>query len=177
VGERGRFVAHTRDDMDDTSGMDERAGTTSGETVDLRGTMVETVEADEVHIHQGGVNRVFAGVVEMDTGGAVTIDAETVSLNESVGVVVRADMIDAHESGSGVLVAREMRLTNSRAGVAIADHADLHDSSTVVLLARQVNGPVETMLDTRGAILAGLVAGVAAGLVWLAGGLIARRRS
>jgi hypothetical protein len=163
--------------MDDTSAMDEPAGTTLGETVDLRGTVVETVEADEVYVHQGGVNRVFAGVVEMDTGGAVTIDAETVSLNESVGVVVRADVVEANESGIGVLVARDLRLTNSRAGVTVADHADLHDSSTVVLLAREVNGPVEAMLDTRGAILAGLAAGVAVGLIWLAGGLIARRRS
>jgi hypothetical protein len=163
--------------MDGTIGTDDQASESSEEMIDLRGTIVETVEADEVHIQQAGVNRVLAGVVEMDTGGAVTIDAETVSLSESVGVVVRADVLDANECSGGVLVARDMRLTNSRAGLIVADHADLQDSSTVVLLARQVNGPVETVLDTRGAILAGLVAGVAAGLVWLAGGLLARRRS
>jgi len=163
--------------MDDTLGMDDPADEHSAETVNLRGTMVDTVEADEVHIHQGGVNRVFAGVVEMDTGGAATIDAETVSLNESVGLVVRADVIDANECGSGIMTALELRMTNSRAGLALAERADLQDSSTLVLIAREVNGTVETVLDTRGAILAGLVAGVAAGLVLLAGGLLARRRS
>ena len=163
--------------MDDTNGTDELAGATSDEVMVLRGTAVETVEADEVHVHQGGVNRVFAGVVEIDTGGAVTIDAETVGMTGSVGMVIRADVVEANESGSGVLVARDMRLTNSRAGVAVAERADLQDSSTLVLLAREVHGPVETMLDTRGAILAGLIAGVAAGLVWLAGTLIDRRRS
>jgi hypothetical protein len=166
-----------RDAMEGSISMEEQAGEKSEEMIDLRGTIVETVEADEVHIQQAGINRVFAGVVEMDTGGAVTIDAETVSLSESVGLVVRAEVLDANDCSGGVLVARDMRLTNSRAGLAIADHADLRDSSTVVLLARQVNGPVETVLDTRGAILAGLVAGVAAGLVWLAGGLLSRRRS
>jgi hypothetical protein len=163
--------------MDNTDSVEERIGTTDGEVADLRGSVVETVEADEVRVYQGGVNRVFAGAVEMDTSGAATIDAETVSLHESVGVVVRADTIAVENSGTGVSMARDLRLANSRAVATIAEHADLHDSSTMVLLAREVNGRVETMLDTRGAVLAGLVAGVAAGLVWLAGGLIARRRS
>jgi hypothetical protein len=163
--------------MEETDGREERAETIPDETAELRGSVVDTVEADEVLVHQGGVHRVFAGVVEMDTSGAGTIDAETVSLHESVGLVVRAAVVEAHDSGGGLVVGREVRLSNSRAGVTVADRADLHESSTVVLLAREVNGPVETMLDTRGAILAGLVAGVAAGLVWLAGGLLARRRS
>jgi hypothetical protein len=53
----------------------------------------------------------------------------------------------------------------------------LRDSSTFVLLAREVNGPVETVLDTRGAVAAGLVAGIAIGLVLFVGGLLTRRRS
>ena len=91
--------------------------------------------------------------------------------------MIRADVIDATECGAGIVVAEDMRLTGSRAGIAIAGKAHLRDSSTVVLLAREVNGQVETVLDTRGAVVAGLVAGMAAGLVLLAGRLITRRRS
>jgi hypothetical protein len=68
-----------------------------------------------------------------------------------------------------------MHLTNSRIGLTVAERADLQQSSTVVLLAREVHGPVETLLDTRGAVLAGLVAGATAGLLWLAGALLRRR--
>lgn len=158
------------------TGGEEQTGALPDEPQKLYGTLVESVEADEVLVHQGGVNRVFAGVVEIDRGGAATIDAENVSLQRSVGVVVRADALEANDSGGGVLVARDLRLTASRVGVAVAERAELQDSSTVILLAREVHGPVETLLDTRGAILAGLATGIAAGLVCLAGGLLSRRR-
>jgi hypothetical protein len=52
----------------------------------------------------------------------------------------------------------------------------MQDSPTVILLAREVHGPVETVLDTRGALLAGLVAGVAIGMVLYVGRLLSRRR-
>jgi hypothetical protein len=39
-----------------------------------------------------------------------------------------------------------------------------------------VDGPVDTVLDTPRAILAGLTAGIAFGLVYLAGRLLVRRR-
>jgi hypothetical protein len=68
-------------------------------------------------------------------------------------------------------------LANSRSALTVAGTADLRDSSTFVLLAREVNGPVETVLDTRGAVAAGLVAGIAIGLVLFLGGLLTRRRS
>jgi hypothetical protein len=46
----------------------------------------------------------------------------------------------------------------------------------VILLAREVNGPVETVFDTRGAALAGLIGGIAVGMVLFAGKLLSRRR-
>jgi hypothetical protein len=45
-----------------------------------------------------------------------------------------------------------------------------------VVLAQKIDGQVETTLDTRGAILAGLVAGIAAGLVSLVGRLLSQRK-
>jgi hypothetical protein len=43
------------------------------------------------------------------------------------------------------------------------------------LIARNVQGPVETILDTRGAAVAGLLAGLAIGMVLLSGSLLRRR--
>jgi hypothetical protein len=43
-------------------------------------------------------------------------------------------------------------------------------------LAREVNGTVETILDTRGALVAGLVSGIAVGLVLSVFNMLTRRR-
>jgi uncharacterized membrane protein len=58
----------------------------------------------------------------------------------------------------------------------IAQTVDMENSNSVVLLAREVYGPVETVLDTRDALLAGLVSGIGIGLVLTVFRLLARRR-
>jgi len=75
-----------------------------------------------------------------------------------------------------MVMGEQVGLDNSRAGLTLARRADLTDSNTFILLAREVNGPVETVLDTRGAVAAGLVAGIAIGLVLFVGGVLSRRR-
>jgi hypothetical protein len=45
-----------------------------------------------------------------------------------------------------------------------------------LLLASEVHGNVETVLDTTGAAVAGLAAGVGIGLLLAIGGLLRRRR-
>ncbi len=47
---------------------------------------------------------------------------------------------------------------------------------TLILLAGNVDGDVTTLIDTRGAILAGLLGGIVSGLFLLMGNLIVRRR-
>ena len=66
-------------------------------------------------------------------------------------------------------------MADSRNGIVIAEHAELSNSRTVVLLSREVHGNVETVLDTRGAALAGIAAGLAVGLMLIIGGLLRRR--
>jgi hypothetical protein len=74
------------------------------------------------------------------------------------------------------VVADEVEQQNCRSGVVITRSADMRGSSTLVLLAGQTNGPVETLLDTRGALLAGLIGGTVTGLVLFVGNLLFRRR-
>jgi len=47
---------------------------------------------------------------------------------------------------------------------------------STILLSGNINGNVETVLDTPRAMLAGLTAGVAVGLVLFAGKLLTRRK-
>ncbi|MGD8848431.1 MAG: hypothetical protein PVF18_01830, partial [Anaerolineales bacterium] len=64
---------------------------------------------------------------------------------------------------------------NSRLGLAVANRAQLDQSAIGVLLAREVDGNVEPLLDTRGALLAGLTSGIVIGTMLLIGNLIRRR--
>lgn len=146
------------------------------EVINLRGGVVETVEADMVRISQGGANRIVAKAVELDQGGSVSLQGDSVSMLRSGAAVVRGDYVAMEGSTSGLLVAEESTLRSSRSGVIITERADLNNSSSVLLLAREVNGPIETVLDTEGALLAGLTAGIAVGLVLFVSRLLTRRR-
>jgi len=46
----------------------------------------------------------------------------------------------------------------------------------LVLLARQVNGPIEPVLDSRLVLLASLASGIGIGIVFVIGKFLSRRR-
>ncbi len=150
--------------------------TLSAEVINLSGGAIDTVEAELVRITQGGANRVVATEVDLRMSAALALEAATVGMHRSAAVLVRGEAVSAEDCGSAAIVADDLHFTGSRAGLVVAGRAQLDHSSTVVLLARQVDGPVEAVLDTRGALLAGLVAGVTVGMVLFAGSLLARQR-
>ena len=55
---------------------------------------------------------------------------------------------------------------------------DVHvtESRTGVLIARNISGDVTTMLDTRGALIVGLVSGLFAGLMLMLGRVLFGRK-
>jgi len=82
--------------------------------------------------------------------------------------------IASEESTIGSVISEQSVLQDSRVGITIAQNAELNNSSTLILLAREVDGNVETVLDTRGALALGLSAGIVAGLMLLVGNLLRR---
>ncbi len=87
----------------------------------------------------------------MQNSGAAAIRAQAVQLNGYAGVVV----------------AEKAELGNTYAGVVVGQEVHGQRIESLVLLARHVDGEVKTVLDTRGAILMGLVGGLFAGLMFL----------
>jgi hypothetical protein len=112
----------------------------------------------------------------MDVGGAFVIHGDKIELNSAAAILARGDKVSLNDSSSGAALADDLEMNYSRTGLTIARTVDMENSSSVVLLANEVHGPVETMLDTRDALLAGLVAGIGIGLVLTVFRLIARRR-
>lgn len=105
----------------------------------------------------GAVNAKQAELQQAVVGG---LRGETVSLNGKAGVVI-AHTLNSSEANGLVIGAGEVNATSIRAGL---------------LIGRQVNGPVETLLDGRTALVAGVVGGMAAGLILLAGRLLFGRK-
>jgi len=66
---------------------------------------------------------------------------------------------------------------SSAAGVVIANDVKFGESSrTVLLISNNVQGTVTTLMDTRKALIAGLVAGLFASISLLLGQALFRRR-
>ena len=111
----------------------------------------------------------------MYLAGAGSIRADSVHMETSTAVAVQGQTVVLDQSGTASVVATDVKADGSRALLVVADTIALRDSGTAILIARNVQGPVETILDTRGAAVAGLLAGLAIGLVLLSGSLLRGR--
>ena len=156
-------------------------------------------------ILQSGVGNIHADVVRMSQSDAETITAEEIELRQSAAANVKADKLSATQSGLAFVQAEEVKATQSGlgmvqagkmsvsgyTGVVTAGSAEVHnamvgfvagrdvhvnESRTGILFARTVNGNVNTVLDTRGALIAGLTGGLFAGLMLLLGRMLFRRK-
>jgi hypothetical protein len=93
-------------------------------------------------------------------GGIGAAHAETVHVQGLAGAVA-ANTVQVENSYVGAVAGREVR------GERI---------ESLVLLAGRVEGEVHTVVDTRGAVIAGLVGGLFAGLILLVGRIAFRRK-
>jgi hypothetical protein len=163
----------------------------SADVVNLSQSGAGTIRAELVRLRQGGAEKIIATEVDVRQGGAGQIEAQQVTLTQGgVGVVKTASM-DIREGGVGVLRSEQATIVNGGAAVVVADAVDVKDVCagvvitrnmrgenirTGVLLTGQVEGNVETILDTPRAMLAGLTAGAAIGLVLWIGYLLTGRK-
>lgn len=159
--------------MDDSSGAPDPEPV-EADVVNLSGGPIESVEADVVRIRQGGANLIVAGEVEIQQGGAVQITADAVGAHQSGILVARGNVISVDSGGVGAVIGEDVLLAGSRSLLTVGGRVEIQEGSSVILLAREVKGSVHTVLDTTGAMLAGLTAGVAVGLVLLVGSWLTR---
>lgn len=162
------------------------------QVINLTHTQAQQVDAELVRVHQSLVGRVDGGEVDLQQSAALQISAQNISaqttsiayaqakgfaMRESDAVIVRANQADL-DGRAGLILAQSVTLgAGSRCGLLVANQVKTEQVRTTILLARQVEGPVETAMDTRQVLLASLVAGVAAGTVLLLGQFLFRRKS
>ena len=144
---------------------------------------VQSVRAELVRMHQADAETITAEEVDMVQSAAGNIQANHVSSRQSALAMVNATEVLSERSITG-LVQAEKASVSGRTGAVIAGSADIRqsmvgyvagndvhveESRTVLLGARTVHGNVTTLLDTRSALIAGLVGGLFAGIMLLLG--------
>jgi hypothetical protein len=154
-----------------------------GDAINLSRSSVERIDAEQVTLHQSVTGQVKAGEVELRQSITGQVSAEQIDLSDSISGALESNTV--HMQDSVLLIGRsgETVIQDSAVGVLVTDQAIMDNGTArlviarqvsggpirpLVLLAGKVDGPVEPTLDTPRAVLAGLSAGVAFGLVlWL----------
>jgi len=150
---------------------------------------VGSVRAELVRMHQSDAETITAEEVELQNSAAGNIKATNITGHMVLMGAVSAEDISLSESGLGFAQAGKMSVSGYT-GAVVAGSAEVHhgvagfvagrevhvsESRTGILLARTVHGDVNTVLDTRGALIAGLTGGLFAGLMLLLGRMLFRR--
>jgi len=152
-------------------------GTVRAELVRMNMSGAEKIIATEIEVKQGGAVKLQAQDIRLSQGGALSIEGETVILNNGFAGIVRAEEASLTDCGAGIVVAEQTSLQNVQSGLLVAGEVTSETVKATIFLAGNVEGNVETVLDTPRAMLAGLTAGVAVGLVLFIGQLLTRRKS
>ena len=155
----------------------------SSQVTNISHADVQTVHAELVRMHEADAENVIAQEVELRQSAAGNVKADRFSAHQSAIGMLSAKEASVEESAVGFVQAEKMS-AGGYTGVVLAGSADLqhgmavfvagrevhvNEARTGILLARNVQGNVTTVLDTRGALLAGLVGGLFAGLMLMLG--------
>ena len=159
------------------------------EVVNISHADVEAVTAEMVRMHQSTVQTVTSDDVEMNIAAAAGVNSQSLSAQQSLIGGVNAETVQVTNSfvggvrGTNVdvegivggVAGGSVSLQNARVGFTAAKEVRGERIESLVLLAGRVEGEVHTTVDARGAIIAGLVGGLFAGLVLLVGRILFRR--
>ena len=172
-----------------TPELDTPESADSPQVVNLAHADVQSVQAELVTMHQANAESVAAEDVEMSFSAAGGINAQSLSAQQSaIGGVnaeeahvwnsviggVRGTVVNAQGMIAGV-AGESVTVEGARVGVAAANEIRGGRVDTVILLAGRVEGEVHTVVDKRGAVIAGLVGGLFAGLILVVSRIAFRR--
>ncbi|MGD8405063.1 MAG: hypothetical protein PVJ21_15485 [Anaerolineales bacterium] len=161
------------------------------QVTNLEQSSVEVVEADMVRMYQSAAQEITADEVSMQQAAALDvtaaevtaheaalglINARDVELNNSAAGAIRAETVNV-VGGTGIVLGDSVNLGNTYAGLVAGGNIRSENIETLIFLGNHVEGDVQTVVDTRGALIAGMVGGLMAGIVLLIGRLVFGRRS
>jgi hypothetical protein len=144
------------------------------ELVRMHQSSAGEIDTDEAELNMSAAANVKATTVTSHESAIALLNAQDVSLTNSGVAAIRAETVNVNGMVGGV-VAETANLGNTYAGVVAARDVRAERIETIVLFGSHVEGEVHTVLDSRSALLAGLVGGLFAGLMLLLGRMLFHR--
>jgi len=160
------------------------------QVVNLSQTNVETVQAELVRASHAAIRTLQAEEADVNgliigtaSAGKLTgrrviagaINTQQAELNQAWVGGVRGGVVNV-TGQTGMIAATTINAPEARVIILAGAEVNSNQIRTGVLIGRNVNGNVETLLDTRTAILVGVAGGVVGGLILLAGRLLFGRK-
>lgn len=108
---------------------------------------------------------VQADSVEVSRGAAGVVVGNEVSFSRGYSTVVVARDLSLEKGGSQWLLAGDARIEQGGCGVVVARQVEATDLKVGILLAGTVNGDVQTMMDSEGAMRFGAALGLVLAIV------------
>jgi hypothetical protein len=153
------------------------------QVVNLSQVDVETVKAELVRMHQSTAQAVIAEDADLSVGLVAEVHARNAELKDSVAAHIQTNEMTVRDSlvvaaqaetlslngATGVVLAGGVEFGNAYAGLVAGREIRGERIESVILLSPKVEGNVTTVMDTRTALIAGLVGGLFAGLMLLLG--------
>jgi hypothetical protein len=124
-----------------------------------------SVVADRTDLASTAVGRFEGGDLSVSMGAVGAARAERVSVDKGAIGAAMADRVEVSRGYARSILARNVQLDRAAARVVVAAEVNAQRSAVLFLVARRVSGDVKVLLDWRGAIAFGAVAGVLAGLL------------
>jgi hypothetical protein len=129
----------------------------------------DALAADRVDVRRAAVGRVDAGEVMVSIGAVGAARPDSVSVDRGALGAAMATDVQVSRGYARSILARQVQIDRGAARMIVAADVRVERTAVLILLARRVSGDVRVLLDWRGALAFGAVAGVI-------GGLIARSR-
>lgn len=160
------------------------------QVVNLSNVNVENVRAELVRASQSTIRSLEAEEADVSgiiVGAATTgkfsgrrvaigaVNAQQADLRESYVGGVRGESLSV-SGNTAMMVANTINAPEAKAVIVAGGQINAETIRAGLLIGRNVNGTVHTLVDARAALTAGVLGGLIAGLVMLAGKLLFRRK-
>ena len=157
------------------------AAETTARVINIEQGGLDVARAERVSVNRGGITTVDATTVELRQGGISRVDARDVSVHQGGIAIARADRVTTDMGAIALAVSGETKLQRSFARAMFARDVTVDQGAVWnlaagrvtfqrqgfagIVIAGRVDGEVRAILDWRGAIAMGAVAGILVGLL------------
>ena len=161
------------------SSSENPAAKSGQQEVYLENANIDSIHGDTVHVSRSSVNHIVAEEIDLEGSSAQFVDSQTITAQksnignahaESISIengetgLIYGDQVNAG-GNLGAVFANAVAMNQGQSGIIVAKEMHGDKIQSVILIAGKVNGPIETKLDMRNALMLGAVAGACLGIV------------